>query len=130
MSFGARHFTDAPSPLIEPASAFHARLNCSTGVSSSFTLAERVISLSTSTRSELSAIPSITGARLTEGPPDDGTDGDCGATGVALCAPPHADAARTSARAQPATTPRLRLLTLTPRRFHPRAKPRPRARRG
>src|SRR3954447_834372 len=104
MSFGARHFTDAPSPLIDPASAFHAKLNWSTGVSSSFTLAESVISLSTSTRSELSAIPSTTGATLTEGPPGEGTVGDCGAAGVALRAPPHAAAARRAPRAQPATT--------------------------
>src|SRR3954465_1661306 len=111
MSFGARHFTDAPSPLIDPASAFHTKLSCSTGVSSSFTLAESVISLSTSTRSELSAIPSITGATLTDGPPGDGTVGDCGAAGVALREPPQAAAARTTTAAQPATTVRLRLLT-------------------
>jgi len=50
-----------------------------------------VISLSTSTRSELDVIDSMTGARLTDGPLDGPPELDGGVTGVGLLeAPPQA----------------------------------------
>jgi hypothetical protein len=52
------------------------------------TLAVSVISLSTSTRSELNVIDSTTGARLTDGPLDGPPELDGGVTGVGLLEEP------------------------------------------
>src|SRR4026208_1752716 len=101
MSFGARHFTTAPSPLKVPASAFHSNFNCSIGVSWSCNAAVRVISVSTSTRSELAEMESIMGAMLTEGPVDGGrVDGDW-ETGVGLLEDPPQPASRQQDRTNP-----------------------------
>src|SRR5919112_1719576 len=106
MSDGTRHLTEAPSPVNVPVSAFHSNLSCSTGVSSSLTVAVRDTSLLTSVRSVSTAIRSITGAAFAGGPAGGGPEGvGDGGIGVGLFDdPPHA-ATSTAARS-PATIDR------------------------
>ena len=75
-------------------------------------MAERILGVAgmevtDTTRSELTAIASIDGARLADGPPDAGGDGGCGDTGVArFDEPPHA-ARRIEIRGAARTVPRF-----------------------